>query len=83
MGTWIEISLCDRISAGEVWVVPYVGTWIEICCARYNHTYQQVVPYVGTWIEILKLSISPAVFGVVPYVGTWIEIWHCTHITDI
>ena len=36
----------------NVFVVPYVGTWIEI--SRYGIVGMStpVVPYVGTWIEI-------------------------------
>ena len=33
-------------------VVPYVGTWIEICDDQWNLRENVVVPYVGTWIEI-------------------------------
>ena len=34
-------------------VVPYVGTWIEICLERLEcMECMTVVPYVGTWIEI-------------------------------
>ena len=36
----------------EAGVVPYVGTWIEICGKLSSHRYLDVVPYVGTWIEI-------------------------------
>ena len=38
--------------AGEVTVVPYVGTWIEIAVIQTCKNYGVVVPYVGTWIEI-------------------------------
>ena len=33
-------------------VVPYVGTWIEMLYTSLLTTRQYVVPYVGTWIEI-------------------------------
>ena len=33
-------------------VVPYVGTWIEICSVWSVYWMPAVVPYVGTWIEI-------------------------------
>ena len=39
-------------------VVPYVGTWIEICNLCIEFTSVNVVPYVGTWIEITHLSLS-------------------------
>ena len=35
-----------------IWVVPYVGTWIEIFKRRDKTMKVLVVPYVGTWIEI-------------------------------
>ena len=34
------------------WVVPYVGTWIEIWKRLLKRKGRSVVPYVGTWIEI-------------------------------
>ena len=37
----------------DVQVVPYVGTWIEICLPCPLLSRLAVVPYVGTWIEIL------------------------------
>ena len=33
-------------------VVPYVGTWIEMCLPGAKEKESAVVPYVGTWIEI-------------------------------
>ena len=33
-------------------VVPYVGTWIEMCTVSTPSGETVVVPYVGTWIEI-------------------------------
>mgnify|MGYP005761234165 CR=1 FL=1 len=59
----------------SVYVVPYVGTWIEIFIAFLGHYFSEVVPYVGTWIEIGsgRSSLTDSIH-VVPYVGTWIEI---------
>ena len=34
-------------------VVPYVGTWIEMCHPIQPGREHDVVPYVGTWIEII------------------------------
>ena len=36
-----------------LYVVPYVGTWIEIIKILRRSRWIFVVPYVGTWIEIL------------------------------
>ena len=36
----------------EHWVVPYVGTWIEIPARERRDGQLTVVPYVGTWIEM-------------------------------
>ena len=33
-------------------VVPYVGTWIEMCLIPIRIWNPGVVPYVGTWIEM-------------------------------
>ena len=44
-------------------VVPYVGTWIEICSYLLALVGFCVVPYVGTWIEILfprVLDVEPS-----------------------
>ena len=36
----------------DAFVVPYVGTWIEINRVGFNAKRELVVPYVGTWIEM-------------------------------
>ena len=36
------------------YVVPYVGTWIEIAWLPSTTYSIPVVPYVGTWIEISR-----------------------------
>ena len=57
-------------------VVPYVGTWIEMCVLMRKSPRAPVVPYVGTWIEMSSLmKWVHMIDGVVPYVGTWIEMW--------
>ena len=58
------------------YVVPYVGTWIEICYKGKSVFCYIVVPYVGTWIEMLHQTVRSCLHRVVPYVGTWIEIFH-------
>ena len=37
---------------GDIKVVPYVGTWIEMRKTGKLTIVLSVVPYVGTWIEI-------------------------------
>ena len=55
-------------------VVPHVGTWIEMAWSSRRISASNVVPHVGTWIE-MPMSVVPAgARGVVPHVGTWIEI---------
>ena len=34
-----------------VFVVPYIGTWIETIGANKRQKRAIVVPYIGTWIE--------------------------------
>ena len=42
-----------HVLTGNIIVVPYVGTWIEIEDINFSLiTDADVVPYVGTWIEI-------------------------------
>ena len=60
--------------AGVSYVVPYVGTWIEICIGLSVPVHDVVVPYVGTWIEIFFAIYHSPALQVVPYVGTWIEM---------
>ena len=48
----------DRNAGGgskewQLFVVPYVGTWIEISNVITAWKRDTVVPYVGTWIEIV------------------------------
>ena len=74
MGTWIEIKKAGLNPILSVNVVPYVGTWIEICFENGQFLPDEVVPYVGTWIEISLLEKEEEAKEVVPYVGTWIEI---------
>ena len=75
--------LCYIIGVKGKRVVPYVGTWIEICRFSRCCFLPSVVPYVGTWIEILiALLDSMRVVMVVPYVGTWIEISVSTDATN-
>ncbi len=57
-----------------IFVVPLVGTWIEISCPFHFHRRNLVVPLVGTWIEMAFLFYIGRPNGVVPLVGTWIEI---------
>ena len=59
------------------YVVPYVGTWIEMRCHPDCKSDGLVVPYVGTWIEIFAPGRRTKLDRVVPYVGTWIEIFLC------
>ena len=40
----------------DYFVVPYVGTWIEILILIFGYGFDSVVPYVGTWIEISTTS---------------------------
>ena len=56
-------------------VVPYVGTWIEIPSLARGKEGKFVVPYVGTWIEISPSEPKNTHMRVVPYVGTWIEMY--------
>ena len=35
----------------SVFVVPYIGTWIETCKQPKESCLKKVVPYIGTWIE--------------------------------
>ena len=55
-------------------VVPRVGTWIEIIKICGGKHMGDVVPRVGTWIEILREYARENERLVVPRVGTWIEI---------
>ena len=57
-----------------IYVVPLVGTWIEIASLSCKGVHLLVVPLVGTWIEIYHNTITKARKKVVPLVGTWIEI---------
>ena len=34
-----------------LWVVPYIGTWIETYFRSREQYLKNVVPYIGTWIE--------------------------------
>ena len=34
-----------------MYVVPYIGTWIETLGMYPETHYTRVVPYIGTWIE--------------------------------
>ena len=56
-----------------IWVVPYIGTWIETYENTVLGEVTKVVPYIGTWIETLFERITEANEKVVPYIGTWIE----------
>ena len=38
----------------EVFVVPYIGTWIETLIRPQIGDFVYVVPYIGTWIETDK-----------------------------
>ena len=58
----------------STYVVPLVGTWIEITTIGVTTDTTVVVPLVGTWIEILQRKGKLLAKGVVPLVGTWIEI---------
>ena len=40
----------------SVFVVPYIGTWIETPLTLDARTLNQVVPYIGTWIETIKYA---------------------------
>ena len=60
----------------NVFVVPYIGTWIETS-KRPSMISLYVVPYIGTWIETPQQGIAPLVGLVVPYIGTWIETRCC------
>ncbi len=53
MGTWIEMHREVQSALRLYTVVPYVGTWIEICNTHRGSSSLRVVPYVGTWIEII------------------------------
>ena len=35
----------------NVFVVPYIGTWIETPLKQTDCPHTRVVPYIGTWIE--------------------------------
>ena len=39
-------------------VVPFAGTWIEICGRKAVIISGKVVPFAGTWIEILPVRIK-------------------------
>ena len=41
------------------WVVPLVGTWIEILFPLNTNHLPLVVPLVGTWIEIAMELLAP------------------------
>ena len=57
----------------RLFVVPYIGTWIETEPFQEDIDKKWVVPYIGTWIETDGKALD-TVFGyVVPYIGTWIE----------
>ena len=66
----------------SIWVVPYIGTWIETSLREFSHRRHLVVPYIGTWIETTKGGT--ALFGtiVVPYIGTWIETLEALPVVD-
>ena len=51
----VDRNDCVGTSAAANYVVPYVGTWIEIPCCFDLRGWRCVVPYVGTWIEIIRL----------------------------
>ena len=38
-----------------MYVVPYIGTWIETNTETARTGTEHVVPYIGTWIETLNL----------------------------
>ena len=59
---------------GGLFVVPLVGTWIEINPYVVMPVTKGVVPLVGTWIEMSREKINESTAPVVPLVGTWIEI---------
>ena len=42
----------------SVFVVPYIGTWIETKRVRTLYEQIAVVPYIGTWIETLYKRIT-------------------------
>ena len=50
-------------------VVPYVGTWIEIFTFRAVNVLDAVVPYVGTWIE-MSIMVT-GVFSSLRSFPTW------------
>ena len=56
-----------------MFVVPYIGTWIETNKTYSAHITVKVVPYIGTWIETYGFRQEPKILFVVPYIGTWIE----------
>ena len=56
-----------------MYVVPYIGTWIETRCHQGTEANRKVVPYIGTWIETGLFGSIGAGRRVVPYIGTWIE----------
>ena len=56
----------------NIYVVPYIGTWIETFCISVTKTDGIVVPYIGTWIETFNLKSDYMCILVVPYIGTCI-----------
>ena len=70
----MDRNLVLEYGGKKYFVVPYVGTWIEIWAYWYICPEKHVVPYVGTWIEIEAYAEAYKESEVVPYVGTWIEI---------
>ena len=40
-----------------IFVVPYIGTWIETVAKYEPNAVVGVVPYIGTWIETRQLSL--------------------------
>ena len=61
----------------RVYVVPYIGTWIETIASPAALVVMRVVPYIGTWIETFTVNNRRAHPKVVPYIGTWIETRCC------
>ena len=43
----------DRVHVSSIFVVPYIGTWIETFLPYHFDRNCFVVPYIGTWIETL------------------------------
>ena len=48
----VDRNIPEKHGLAVAYVVPYVGTWIEILSIGRRIHFETVVPYVGTWIEM-------------------------------